>query len=350
MDKEEFEGKVSMSREAIESLARWYAREAGVRNLSKLIDKVHRKLALEMVRKAEAEEDQEGQGAQEGGGGDRTEEEGVDGAVGEVEAAVAEGERGQWLVTTENLEKYVGKPTFTSDRLYEGELPPGVVMGLAWTSMGGSSLYIESMSLQSPTEGEGEGEEGGRGEKGKQGALRGAGGRLRTTGQLGSVMEESAEIAHSVSRKVLADLATAPDRSFFEGAEIHLHVPEGATPKDGPSAGVTMVTSLLSLATGWSVREDVAMTGELSLTGKVLPVGGIKEKTIAARRAGVSCLVFPKGNKRDFEELPKYLKEGLEVHFAGVYQDVFNVAFKLEKGEGEDGTQEGDRLVTRAPQ
>ena len=106
-----------------------------------------------------------------------------------------------------------------------------------------------------------------------------------------------------------------------------MHVPEGATPKDGPSAGITMVTALLSLALQRSVRPDLAMTGEVSLTGKVLPVGGIKEKTIAARRSGVTCLIFAEANRRDFEELPDYLQEGLEVHYATHYDDVFDIAF-----------------------
>jgi Lon-like ATP-dependent protease len=108
---------------------------------------------------------------------------------------------------------------------------------------------------------------------------------------------------------------------------VQLHIPEGATPKDGPSAGVTVATALLSLALEKPPRNDLAMTGELSLTGKVLPVGGIKEKTIGARRAGVRCLVLPEGNRRDFEELPEELREGLEVHFAAHYDDVFDVAF-----------------------
>jgi Lon-like ATP-dependent protease len=110
-----------------------------------------------------------------------------------------------------------------------------------------------------------------------------------------------------------------------------MHVPEGATPKDGPSAGITMVTSMLSLAMDKPVRSDLAMTGEISLTGKVLPVGGIREKTMAAKRAGVTCLIFPEANKRDFEDLPEYLKEGLEVHFADDYSKVFYIAFNLKE-------------------
>merc|ERR1719359_1702885 len=139
-------------------------------------------------------------------------------------------------------------------------------------------------------------------------------------------MKESSQLALLVARRQAA--RHIPDAAaFFETHELHLHCPEGATPKDGPSAGVTMTTALLSLASGRPVRADLAMTGEVSLNGKVLPVGGIKEKTIAARRAGCTVLVFPQGNRRDFDELPEYLREGLEVHFASDYEDVFAVAF-----------------------
>ncbi|CAN0131943.1 unnamed protein product, partial [Ectocarpus fasciculatus] len=343
MDKDNRLGHVEIDREAIETLARWYAREAGVRNLSKLVDKIHRKLALEMVLEdqeataaaaAASEEEEEGAtttSSRKGGDGEAAGlvvgEAGAPsvegGGVADEAAVVVPEEEGEgegaagkepkaWVVTKENLDKYVGKPTFTSDRLYEGaSAPPGVVMGLAWTAMGGSSLYIEAMAIRPPTDASallssGEGGEGSGSGSGSGSA------RLRTTGQLGDVMNESAQIAYSVARESLGKLRPAKALFFEKAAEVHMHVPEGATPKDGPSAGVTMVTALLSLATGTPVREDLAMTGELSLTGKVLPVGGIKEKTIAARRAGVQCLVFPQGNKRDFEELPEYLKDGLE--------------------------------------
>eukprot|EP00752_Nemacystus_decipiens_P005164 g4687.t1 len=370
MDKEDRLGHVEIETEAIEALARWYAREAGVRNLSKLVDKIHRKLALEMVL-----EDQEASSAKaaaakgEGEGETTPEKEGGDGSAATAAAETARGEappveeeggaaeegeekaaavataaaaseeseageateRKKWLVTTENLDKYVGKPTFTSDRLYEGSsAPPGVVMGLAWTAMGGSSLYIEAMAIRPPSSRSSSSSSSSSDRGGDDGDIVGSGssgGRLRTTGQLGDVMNESAQIAYSVARECLGRLRPANALFFEKAAEVHMHVPEGSTPKDGPSAGVTMVTALLSLATGTPVREDLAMTGELSLTGKVLPVGGIKEKTIAARRAGVQCLVFPQGNKRDFDELPDYLKDGLEVHFAREYGDVFEVAF-----------------------
>lgn len=280
---------------AIDSLIRWYCREAGVRNLEKHIEKICRKLAHEVVQK---EEGVESKGPGEGG------------KDGEDDVATRE----DWAVTEKNLEKYVGKRVFTSDRLYEGGAPPGVVMGLSWTAMGGASLYIEVQSVRHKSSG---------------------GGTLTTTGQMGSVMEESTRISHTFARRKLEDFQA--DNAFFDTHDLHMHVPEGAIPKEGPSAGVTMTTALLSLALNRPVRADVAMTGEISLTGKVLPVGGIKEKTIAARRSGVTCLVFPAGNKKDFEDLPGYLKDGLEVHFASKYDEVFDCAFAEESGGGGEG-------------
>jgi len=274
---------LEIDRSAIEHLVRWYCREAGVRNLNKHIEKVIRKLALQIV----AEEE----------GAELTEK--------------STRKSNTWVVSKDNLEEYVGKAIFTSDRLYDKDpLPHGIVMGLAWTSMGGCALYIETQVIKRGVDSEGK-------PKG--------GGMLKVTGQLGNVMEESSQIAYTVARARLdSDLASS---SYFDNVDIHMHVPEGATPKDGPSAGVTMTTAMLSLALGKPVKNDLAMTGEISLTGKVLPVGGIKEKTMAARRAGIKCIVFPAGNRRDFDEMPEYLKEGLEVHFADDYSTVYEVAF-----------------------
>ena len=296
---------VSIVDGAIEELIRRYCREAGVRNLEKQVDKICRKLALRAVEASTGEGD-------------------------------GQGEADWKTVTMENLADFVGKPIFTSDRLYEGaELPPGVVMGLAWTAMGGSSLYIETSAvLRSASATDAEKDDGSAtgGSGGSGGGGGGGGGRFITTGQMGSVMEESSRIATSVARKQLslgAPGGVAEDfSSWFDSADVHMHVPEGATPKDGPSAGVTMVTALISLASGVPCRSDVAMTGEVSLTGKVLPVGGIKEKTIAARRSGITTLIFPVANRADFEELPDYLKDGIDVHFATNYEDVSAVAFE----------------------
>ena len=276
---------LSLSKSAIESLVRWYCREAGVRSLAKYIDKITRKLALQIV----------------------AEEEGAP-----LSEKSARKQSDTWEITSENLNDYVGKPIFTSDRLYEKDpLPHGIVMGLAYTSMGGSALYIETQGIK-------------RGQD-DDGKPRG-GGTLKVTGQLGEVMKESTQIAYTVARARLAEHSGGKN-NFFDLTDIHMHVPEGATPKDGPSAGITMVTSMLSLAMDKPVKSDLAMTGEISLTGKVLGVGGIKEKIMGARRAGIKCVVLPAANQRDFDEIPQYLKEGLEVHYADEYEQVFDVAF-----------------------
>jgi len=210
------------------------------------------------------------------------------------------------LSSSSNNSPIIEIPEVITDRMFQDndDIPIGVIMGLAWTSMGGSALYIETKGLK------------------KEGT---GGGSLKVTGQLGSVMNESTQIAYTIAKSRVAHMF--PDNTYFSNHDIHMHVPEGATPKDGPSAGITMITAMLSLSLQKPIRNDLAMTGEVSLTEKVLPVGGIKEKTMAARRAGIKCIIFPDGNRRDFEELPDYLKDGLEVHFAKDYDDVFNIAF-----------------------
>eukprot|EP00927_Polykrikos_kofoidii_P081384 TRINITY_DN7869_c0_g2_i1.p1 TRINITY_DN7869_c0_g2~~TRINITY_DN7869_c0_g2_i1.p1 ORF type:complete len:1043 (-),score=224.54 TRINITY_DN7869_c0_g2_i1:387-3515(-) len=282
------EARISLS--AVEALIRWYCREAGVRNLQKHIEKVCRKLAKKLVERQELSEQALLAPATERG-----------------EEVVL-----QLCVTEDQLNDYVGKPPFISDRLYQSNLPSGTVTGLAWTSMGGSVLYVESTALP-------------RTDVSKFGSP-----TLNVTGQLGNVMKESTQLALCVARRYLAahsaELGTRA--SFFETNDIFLHCPEGATPKDGPSAGVTIVSSLLSLALNQSVRADLAMTGEVTLNGKVLVVGGIKEKTIAAKRAGCHALLFPEENRRDYDELPQYIRDGLEVHFASEYDDVFKIAFQ----------------------
>ncbi|XP_037082608.1 lon protease homolog, mitochondrial-like [Pollicipes pollicipes] len=246
---------------ALGTLIRSYCRESGVRNLQKQIEKIMRKSAFKLVKESPD----------------------------------------QLTVDTASLPDFVGKPLFASDRMYD-ETPPGVVCGLAWTAMGGSTLYIESSSV-------GESKRG----------------SIEATGRLGEVMKESVQIAHSYAKKLLQELE--PDNDFLERTRVHLHIPEGATPKDGPSAGCTLVTALLSLARGRPVRPDLAMTGELSLTGKILPVGGIKEKTIAAKRAGIKAISLPEENRKDFDDLPGFIKEGVEVHFVKHYTDILPIAF-----------------------
>lgn len=213
-----------------------------------------------------------------------------------------------------NLQDFVGKPLFVKDRMYD-LTPPGIVMGLAWTSHGGSTLYIETtvhrkMDTRSS-------------DSTKDGAP--IVGSLQLTGHLGDVMKESANIAYTYAKSYM--LAKHLDNEFLQKSHIHLHVPEGATPKDGPSAGCTMVTALLSLALNHPVRPDFAMTGEISLTGKVLPVGGIKEKVIAAKRVGVNTIILPEDNRKDYADLQSFIQEGITVHFVSHYDEVFDIAF-----------------------
>lgn len=151
-------------------------------------------------------------------------------------------------------------------------------------------------------------------------------GTLHITGHLGDVMKESSQIALTVARNFLH--AVEPTNTFLETTHLHLHVPEGATKKDGPSAGITIVTALTSLALNRPVRQNIAMTGEVSLTGKVLPVGGIKEKIIAAKRVGVHCIILPEENRKDFAELPDYIVDNVEVHFVREYSDVYKIVFE----------------------
>ncbi|WP_175652276.1 endopeptidase La [Pseudomonas sp. Marseille-P9899] len=197
-----------------------------------------------------------------------------------------------------DLEAALGMPVFRSEQVLAGK---GVITGLAWTSMGGATLPIEATRIHTLNRG------------------------FKLTGQLGDVMKESAEIAYSYVSSHLKQFGGDP--TFFNEAFVHLHVPEGATPKDGPSAGITMATALLSLARDQSPKKGVAMTGEMTLTGHVLPIGGVREKVIAARRQKIFELILPEANRGDFQELPDYLKQGLTVHFAKRFGDVAKVMF-----------------------
>lgn len=196
------------------------------------------------------------------------------------------------------VEEYLGKPVFMPEKPITGV---GVVTGLAWTAMGGATLSIEATRVH----------------------IKGRG--LKLTGKLGEVMRESAEIAYSYISSHLKAYKTNP--GFFDDALIHLHVPEGATPKDGPSAGITIATALLSLARKEKISRPLAMTGELTLTGEVLPIGGLREKVIAARRIRIMELIFPEANRRDFDELPDHIKEGVTAHFVRQFKDVVKIVF-----------------------
>ena len=252
--------QISIRKAALRQIIDGYAREAGVRNLEKQIKKIMRRAAMRF-----AEDDR------------------LD----------------KLSIGAHDLENYLEKPVFTADEIFEGV--PGVVTGLAWTSLGGATLQIEATAMIAKNKG------------------------FKQTGQLGNVMIESSEIAYSYVMAHITDFGGEPE--FFDQHFIHLHVPAGATPKDGPSAGVTMATALVSMITGKTVRKRLGMTGELTLTGRILAIGGLKEKTIAARRSGLKILVFPEDNRRDYEELPDYLKEGLEVHFVRTFDDAYRIVF-----------------------
>ncbi len=285
---------VILQNDAIVELINKYCRESGVRNLKKHIEKVYRKSALKIVNdvgeEALPESDaltEEGKAAQIEADKDNSDTkvtpENMEKQTTETpRVALKVPDTVHVAITKDNLKDYVGPPIFTSDRLYDFT-PPGVAMGLAWTSMGGSALYIESII---------------------QSALSAASTPgLERTGSLRDVMKESTGVAYSFAKSLLA--REYPKNKFFEHARIHLHCPEGATPKDGPSAGITMATSMLSLALDTKIRDDVAMTGELTLTGKVLRIGGLREKTVAARRAGAKTVIFPHDNMSDWLELPE---------------------------------------------
>ncbi len=249
--------EVTFQEAALDFLVDRYAREAGVRNLEKQIRKIIRKLVLR-----QAEKDQH-----------------------------------TFLVDRETVKEMLGKPRFTTEQLYDKALP-GVVLGLAYTAIGGATLYIEARGVPSDK------------------------GGFRLTGQLGNVMQESGQIAMSYVQSLLS----TQGNTYYEDHRVHLHVPAGATPKDGPSAGITMALALYTLATDQVPMEDLAMTGELTLTGRVLPIGGVKEKTIGARRVGISNLIFPEQNRQDYEELDDYIKEGLTAHFAATFDQVLEIA------------------------
>jgi len=216
-----------------------------------------------------------------------------------IATKAASGESGPFTVSPDDLSSYLGRPIFADDLLLK-TMMPGVTNGLAWTAMGGSVLTIESMKT----------------EKEKPG--------LFQTGTLGGVMVESSQIAYSY---LTGNLDRFAPESKFRNWAVHLHVPAGATPKDGPSAGITMATSLLSLATGKPVRKRLAMTGEMTLTGRVLPVGGIREKITAAKRIGIREVIIPKANEADLDVVPETVRKGIKFHTAEWFDEVVLIAF-----------------------
>ena len=215
-----------------------------------------------------------------------------------VASQIAEGVVEKTTITARDIHKFLGPVKITQEAAAR-TAKPGVVMGLAWTPTGGDLLFIEATAM-----------------KGKGG--------LTLTGQLGDVMKESATAALSFIRANAEELKIAKD--FFEGVDIHVHVPSGAIPKDGPSAGVTMLTALVSLLTNRTAKKDLAMTGEITLRGLVLPVGGIKEKVLAAHRAGVKTIILPKWNRKDLEDVPAKVRKEIAFHFTDEMLDVLRLA------------------------
>jgi ATP-dependent Lon protease len=264
---------IALAKSALTSLVRGYAREAGVRRLEQLIGRICRKVAT-----AKAEQNASG---------------------------------GAWQkrrIGAAELVEYLGKPYMSDDELM-ATATPGVVTGLAWTAMGGATLEIEAVAI--PVE------------EGKGG--------FQLSGQLGEVMKESAGLARTWLR---AQAGLGIEAGWFDRHLVHVHVPAGATPKDGPSAGITMACAMLSLALGRPVRRKLGMTGELTLTGRVYPIGGVREKLVAARRSGLKTLIFPRANERDVAELPAHLKQGLDIHFVTELAEVLELAALLPRAQG----------------
>ncbi len=259
--------QVTITKKALREIIDGYAREPGVRGLEKYIKKLLRKVAREVaVNPAKAKT--------------RT----------KIDAA--------------DIAGYLGQRLFHDETAFEAHRP-GIVTGLAWTSLGGDTLFIEASKVHT----------------GKPG--------FKQTGQLGKVMIESSEIAYSYVRGWLDHNPDA--RTTFQECFFHLHVPAGATPKDGPSAGITMAVALVSLIWDQPIKQRLAMTGELSLTGTVMPIGGVKEKTIAAKRAKIRDIIFPYDNRKDFEELPEHIRKGIRPHFVKRFADVVQIAFAKRK-------------------
>ena len=262
---------LKIKKNAIEKIIENYTRESGVRSLEKQINKMLRKVALEFAQTQTGSTDD----------------------IASIEKNIDEKE----------VERLLGKPLFTRDT-YQGNDFAGVVTGLAWTSVGGEILFIETSVSE------------------------GKGGRLTLTGNLGDVMKESATIALEYIRCHTRDLGIDP--RVFDNYNLHIHVPEGAVPKDGPSAGITMATSIASALTQRKVRKELAMTGEITLRGKVLPVGGIREKILAAKRAGIKHIILCQDNKKDIEEIPAIYLNGLDFHYVNTVMDVLDYALLKE--------------------
>ncbi len=287
--------QVKYTREALFKIAEEYAREAGVRYFEQCVDKIHRKIVLESLSGIPADIKNLS-----------------DAKVGSVEGDSVESFKDRkFTIEAGDLEKYLGKPIFDESDMKVADVP-GTAIGLAWSSVGGDTLKLEAVSFPSQK------------------------GGLQFTGQIGSVMNESATIALNWVRRYSIEHNIKPSEWFDQNA-IHLHIPEGATPKDGPSAGITMATTFMSLITGRVIKPHVAMTGELDLTGKVMPIGGLREKTVAAKRNGIKTIYIPKGNVRDLDEMPEIVKSGVKFIPVSDAMEVMTTVFQPEQKKADGG-------------
>jgi len=285
--------QVKFTKEALFKISEEYAREAGVRHYEKCIDKICRKIVLENLTGISADVKKLSDAKIDNSNSDLT----VEGKTFTVDVC--------------DLEKYLGKPIFDESEIKKADVA-GTAIGLAWTSMGGDTLLLESIYF--PTQS----------------------GGLQLTGQMGDVMKESAQIAFNWVRYYAIEHAIKP-MEWFEKNTIHLHIPEGATPKDGPSAGITMATTFMSLLTGRPIKPNVAMTGELDLTGHVMAIGGLREKTVAAKRNGIKTIYIPKANERDLEEIPEIVKNGIKFIPVKHAMEVMTTVFQAEEKKTEEG-------------
>ena len=275
--------QVKYTKAALLEIAEEYARESGVRNYEKCLDKIHRKIVTEMIFEQE-----------------KAAKSLKTPVVEPVETTTSIAK--QITLDAPDLFKYLGKPVFDESQIKVAAVP-GTAIGLAWTSMGGDTLLIEATSFA-----------------GKTG--------LVLTGQMGDVMKESSQIAFDWARKFVLERG-AKDAKWFEENIVHLHIPEGATPKDGPSAGITMATTFVSLLLGKKIKPNLAMTGELSLTGQVLPIGGLREKTVAAKRNKIKTIIIPKANERDLEDIPAHVKQGIKFIPVSDVREVLEIALGI---------------------
>lgn len=284
--------QVKYTKTALLRIAEEYARESGVRNYEKCIDKIHRKLITEQLVGIPADVKKLSTVAKS-----------------IVEKTSEELSVKEFIIDAPDLDRYLGKPVFDESEIKKASIP-GTCIGLAWTSMGGDTLLIESIAFPSDK------------------------GGLLLTGQMGDVMKESAQIAMNWVKRYVIEHNIKP-QSWFEQNTIHLHIPEGATPKDGPSAGITMATTFMSLITDRIVNPNVAMTGELDLTGNVMAIGGLREKTVAAKRNGIKTIFIPKSNERDLEEIPDIVKQGIKFIPVKNVMEVMSQVFQPNKKKTE---------------